>query len=95
MKRKTTRRAGRKRRRSRAVTPARHPRRRENHSGLFLFLWEVAEQLLISETAVRRLISTGDLRGTRIGKGRVNVLRADFDAYVAALKEESHVAAGT
>lgn len=51
--------------------------------GKKLTLDEVADELRMSKRAVRRLISHGELRAYRIGKG---VIRVDQDDVEAALK---------
>ena len=64
-----------------AVKQATH--HRENKSEFALFPWQVAEQLLIAERTVYSLIAMGELRGMRIGRGRVIIHKKDLEEYVA------------
>lgn len=50
-----------------------------------LYVHEVARNLLVSESLVRRLLETGELPGVRIGK-RWIVLKDDLAAYIESKK---------
>lgn len=50
-----------------------------------MYVHEVARDLLVSESLVRRMLETGELPGVRIGK-RWIVLRDDLAAYIESKK---------
>lgn len=72
--------------RSTRKPPAVHaPRRpRVNTSTFLMTIQQVANELLLSERIIYRLIESGELQGFWPSKGRVYVHKEDFAAYVAA-----------
>ena len=57
----------------------------ERYESIAMTLREVAERLGIGKTSVHRLVTSGELRGFRVGSedgGTWRVLRRDFDAYI-------------
>ncbi len=67
--------------------PKRHTvkqRDRENLSSLgVLYVWQVAQELTVSEGSVLRLIREEKLRALRLGPRTVRVRRVDLEAYLA------------
>lgn len=61
-------------------------RDRENLSTLgVLYVWQVAQELTVSEGSVLRLIREEKLKALRLGPRTVRVMRAELDRYVAGM----------
>ncbi|MGA2615012.1 MAG: helix-turn-helix domain-containing protein [Spirochaetia bacterium] len=59
---------------------------RENHSRIgALRILEVAQDLLVSESMVRKLIATGELRAGSIGKRKI-IFQEDLEAFKTKLR---------
>ena len=67
----------------------------ERYEPIAMTLREVAERLNIGKTSAHRLVTSGEIRGFRIGSehaGSWRVLRSDFDAYVDSRRAAAEAA---
>ncbi len=59
-----------------------------------LYVCEVARKLGLSESTVKRMIHTGELKGARIGRRRLVVFADSLEAYTERLRRERERDAG-
>lgn len=67
----------------------------ERYEPIAMTLREVAERLDIGKTSAHRLVTSGELRGFRIGSedgGTWRVLRSDFEAYIESRRAAAEAA---
>lgn len=67
----------------------------EHFEPIAMTLREVAERLQIGKSSVHRLVTSGELRGFRIGSedgGTWRVLRRDFDEYIESRRAAAEAA---
>ena len=65
------------------------------YESIAMTLREVAERLDIGKTSAHRLVTSGELRGFRIGSedgGTWRVLRSDFEAYIESRRAAAEAA---
>lgn len=67
---------------------------RPNKSTIVLRVWQVADELTLSEREVYQLIQDGALRGTRVSEKRVVVHKDDLAEYVARCRGITPVGQG-